>query len=186
MSKTEKVRIELPPVKCGIPPVKECKINNKRPTTNKFKLIPKYIPFLSQFVETVSWDCAGQTIDITISETDRFEAYKWFGGINKRMAESQKSSFVDLEQDSLLLVFVDENDKEVTSVKFRGLCLVEHECYLAKDYPVENLLVHSVKLQYSDCETVPIFHDEFGLVTPSQRNEIVDNEWQADQYVEVS
>jgi hypothetical protein len=187
MSKTEKVRIDLPSKN---PPVKQCKIRNQRPVSGNFKLVPKYMPFLTQFVSDVAWNCQEKTVEFNITETARFDAYNWFGGINKRFTESQKSSFVDLEQDSLLLVLMDECDKEVVNIKFRGLSLANHHCYFARDgvggfgidSPSNEPLTHFVRLVYSDSETIAPAHveDEFELkiMSPEQKNEFVDEEWQ--------
>jgi len=186
MSKVEKVRIDLPNRN---PPVKQCKVQNQRPVSGNFKLVPKYMPFLTQFVSDVSWNCQARTLEFNITETARFDAFNWFGGINKRVAESQKSSFVDLEQDSLLLVLMDECDKEVVTIKFRGLGLIDHHCFFARDtlgsFGVDSPndpLAHFVRLMYSDSETIAPAHveDEFELkiMSPEQKNEFVDEEWQ--------
>lgn len=185
MSKVEKVRIEIPSKN---PPVKHCKVRNQRPVSGKFKLVPKYMPFLTQFITDVTWNCQERFLEFNILETARFDAYDWFGGINKRVADSQKSSFVDLEQDSLLMVFLDECDKEVMNIKFRGLILENHHCYLSKessgfgiDSPDEPL-IHSVRIKYSDSETIAPAHveDEYDLkiMSTDQKNEMVDQEWQ--------
>lgn len=187
MSKTEKVRIDLPG-KQSEPAVKMCKARTQKPLVDKFRLVPKYMPFLSQAVEQVAWNCADSMLDLEIQETAGFDAYRWFGTINKRFAESQKSSFVDLEQDSLSLYFEDQDGKDVALVKFRGLKLVKHHCYLSKglqspfgiDSPSENLR-HSISLRYSDAEMMTIPHIEEDLpllVSPEKSNEIVDEEWQ--------
>lgn len=185
MSKVEKVRIEIPSKN---PPSKPCRVRNQRPVSGKFKLVPKYMPFLTQFITDVSWNCQERIIEFNVFETARFDAYDWFGGINKRVADSQKSSFVDLEQDSLLLVFLDECDKEVVNIKVRGLVLVDHHCYVSNessgygiDSPDEPLR-HSVKIKYSDSETIAPSHieDDYDLkiMSTEQKNELVDQEWQ--------
>ena len=188
MSKIEKVRIELPNNTVELP-IKCCKTRNNRPMTDKWHLVPKYIPFLSKFMKEVSWNCAEKTIDIEISETAGFDAYNWFGGINKRMQEAQKSSFVDMDQDSLLLVFMDECEKQVASIKFCGLQLVKHFCYLSNAESLSafgidenpSFLCHSVSIKYTECEMMPNFREEEEenfRRSHTDENEIVDEEWQ--------
>jgi len=176
MNKTEKVRIELTAKQN--PPVKYCNSKNKPPMSENFKLVPKYIPFLSQFIKEASWNCAEKTINIEIKETAEFDSYNWFGGINKRMSEAQKSSFVDLDQDSLLLIFMDECDKEVASIKFCGLQLVKHFCYLSKKH--QDSLCHSISIHYTECEMIPKTRTEEDNFRRSYADEniIVDEEWQ--------
>jgi len=177
MNKTETVKIELTAKQS--PPVKHCNSKNKPPMSEKFKLVPKYIPFLVQFITESSWNCVEKTIDIEINETAGFDAYNWFGGINKRMAEAQKSSFVDLDQDSLLLVFMDECEKEVANIKFCGLELMSHHCYLSKSYQYS--LCHSITIHYTECVAIPntrTEEEENFRRSHSDENVIVDEEWQ--------
>lgn len=182
MSKIEKVKIDLPSKN---PPVKPYKLRNGPPSSNNFKLIPKYMPSLSHF-SNVSWNCQEKTLEFNMQENARFDAYNWFSGINKRVLESQKSSFVDLEQDSLLLVIMDESQKEVVSIKFRCLSLCDHNCYFSNECSfgqnLSNCLMHFVRLKYSDSEVIPPAHIEddydYKIITPDRKNELVDEEWQ--------
>ena len=156
MNKVKQVKIELPPAKN--PPVKYC-TDGKRPDSSHFKLVPQFMPFLMNFVKGVEWNCQDKTLDVIIEETPSFDAYSWFGGINKRMAEAQKSSFVDLEEDSVSLVFQDENEKEICTIKFKGLQLVKHFCCLqdTTNVMIGNLsdwVCHSVTLKYSDSDVI--------------------------------
>lgn len=186
MSKTEKVRIDLHG-KPSDPPVKIIKPRNMNPVSDAFRVTPKYMPFLSQNILQVTWNAAEKTLSLEIRETPNFDAYRWFGTINKRLAESQKSSFVDLEQDSILIHFEDGEGKDVAAVKFRGLKLVEHHCYMGKQtgFGIDSPgtpLSHSVNLRYTDSEMMPVHHiedeDRPLLISPEESNEIVDEEWQ--------
>lgn len=188
--KTETVKIEIPVsghIQSCLPasPLKpNCRNKNGKPCTSHFKLVPKYMPFLTEFIQAVSWNAAEQTLEVRIAETPKFEAFQWFGTINKRYAESQKSSFVDLECDSLLLAFKDQCDKDVAQFKFRSLKVVWHDCDLSKESvfltDVNEPLVHNLKIKYSDCEQIPLPTSvaEEGPVLSLERNEVVDAEWQ--------
>jgi hypothetical protein len=178
MNKTEVVHIELQGHAESVP-VKQCKARNKQPLSNKFKLIPKYIPFLSQFIQKVSWDCAEKTLEIEIDETANFDSYNWFGGINKRMSEAQKTSFVDLDQDSLMLIFMDESNAQVACIKFCGLYLKKHYLEFG-NYSIDHILSHSIILGYQESEIIKIeSEDEDFRRSQTDENEIVDEEWQA-------
>lgn len=154
------------------------KSKNGSPISNKFKLIPKFMPFLTQFVN-VSWNCQEKTLEFNIAETPKFDAYTWFGGINKRALESQKSSFIDIDQDSLILVLLDQSEKEVVKIKFIGLSLVDHNCYFFNEFDGHDKpLTHFVRISYSDNEVIPV-EDDFDLkLSPAKKNELVDEEWQ--------
>ena len=184
MRKVEKVRINLP--KSTKAPVKVCQIRNQKPVPDEFQLIPKYMPSLTQLISDVKWDCAEKTFNIRISETASFDAYNWFGYINKRSSEAHKSSFVDLEQDSLLLIFQDKDQKDVMSIRFRGLQLIHHACYLSKkscQYVGSSTsapISHSITIKYAESEMFPCHLDDESYVSPTcEQNEVVDEEWQA-------
>lgn len=183
--KVETVSIHIPTGSSTKTPDAPVRVSNrnKEPVTTNFKFIPKYMPLLSTQVKDVSWNCAAKTFDVQIIETPNFDSFNWFDGINKRLAEAQKNAFVDLELDSLILVFQDESKKDVAMLKFRGLELIDHYCYLSEpdtymfdvsDDPQP--LVHSIKIRYSDSTTIPIDSREFARVC--DENEHVDEEWQ--------
>ena len=183
MKTTEEVRIDLP--KMTKAPVKTCDLRNKKPVSDKFRLMPKFMPSLWQCITHVAWNAAEKTLFIEINETANFDAYKWFGGINKRLSESQKSSFVDLEQDSMLLVIQDEMERDVMSIKFRSPQLTQHACYLSKqenkfvdEHPSEPI-THSLTLKYSDSEMIECYKEEPFMPTVNEKNQIVDTEWQS-------
>jgi hypothetical protein len=172
MTNTEKVDISLD----KIPPV-VCPIRNTRALKNQFRLIPRFMPFLSEFVEEVTWDCADQILEIQIAETPRFEAFQWFGTINKRYGEAQKSSFVDLDKDSLRLEFLDTCSHEVASLKFRNMKMIDHKCYLDKN-GIDSHVSHRIKVKYSEWELLPHTPEEEPVrLTPDKLNEMTDQEW---------
>ena len=185
MTKTDHVTIELPAVSKN-PPVKYCKVKNQRPSVTKFELKPKYMPFLSDFVKEVNWNCAEKKITIAIEETPRFEAFEWFSTINKRNAEAQKSPFADLEQNSMILVMKDSCDKEVKTVKFSNIGLIDHNCFLGEanswGASASDFVRHTITLSYYDCEVINNKEESFDL-SVNDDNEIADEEWQS---VEVS
>lgn len=181
--KTEKVRIDLPKIsKCHVKP---CSNKTDKPISDKFTLVPKYMPQLSQHITQTSWNCVEKTLDIEINETGNFDAFNWFSNINKRVAESQKSSFVDMEHDSLVMTFQDEFGNDLANVKFRGLHLINHSCFMVNNInPMfdanPNFLFHTITIRYTDCETTSCIHEEpeSMIVAPQKQNEIVDKEWQ--------
>ena len=171
MFKTEKVVIELTGHQTN-PPVKICKAKNKQPVSNKFRFIPKYMPTLEETVTCVHWDCATKTLNVVMKENATFDTYNWFSTINKRLSEAQRSSFVDLEQDSLTLVLQDQDGNDVSSIKFRGLELTKHSCRFLNSENAEHIVTHHIDLEYTDCETIQQpSYERIGT-------ELVDDEWQ--------
>jgi hypothetical protein len=97
---------------------------------------------------------------LVIQETAEFSAFEWFGTINDRWAEMQRSAFSDMEQDSLLLTYLDDGGKEVTSFKFKDVSLTSHATFSAScdQFGVDTdcALTHSITLSYRQfCRVLP-------------------------------
>lgn len=190
MNKNEQVAIELPPLPKNTQ-FKSCTVRNKKPVSNKYSFKPRRAPVLENYVKQVSWDCHNKTIDLAIEETPGFDAYLWFEGINKRLAEAQKSAFVDLEEDSVSLTMYDKDDLEVRTLKFRGLQLNSHFCTISSgsiigafgiDSPDDDCLMHTLTLNYTDCEVSKSNECQpFSMSHPNIDNVLTDYEWQAQQ-----
>lgn len=179
--KTETVRINLPQVRNELPPKRP---SRKEPTGGNFKVVPRYAPYLSSSILTLDWNCVERTITLSVQETANFEAFNWFGTINKRLAESQKSSFVDLDLDSILIFFQNEDGQDVAMLKLKALQLTSHSCIAGPVAGISafgidstsNPLFHRITIKYGDCESVPVEHEE-DRVGPD-KVDMVDLEWQ--------
>jgi len=187
MNKHEKVRIDLSEGRACDPPMKLKKARNLYPSTNTFRLIPKFLPQLEKFVTRVEWNCVEKTLEVKILETPNFEAFAWFSTINDRYAEGQKSSFVDFEQDSLKLYFLDQQSREVACFKFKNLKLLSHECPLRTDCdtfgagaPCDHVS-HKIVIQYADHKVLPIQHAEAEAAASMDEQKAMDEEWQTVQ-----
>ncbi len=173
MNKEEKVVIEIDTPQ--MPPIKVRKVYNQVPESTKFRFVPKQAPYLENCVRSLEWNSVDKTLEVNLYETAGFESYSWFSTINKRMSEAQRSSFVDLEQDSLLLVFQDNDQKDVVSIKFRGLHLTSHGCCLATEQLNTSKVYHNITLKYTDCETIPVYP---ATAFCEKHKQIIDDEWQ--------
>lgn len=192
MNKNEKVRIDLSEGRACDPPMKLKKPDNMYPSTDKFRLVPKYIPQLEKYVKKVKWNSVQKTLEIKILETPRLEAFSWFGTINERYAEGQKSSFVDFEQDSLRLYFLDEQEREVACFKFLNLKLENHECPMSRSCDSFGLpndhcdhVAHNIIIRYADHKVMPIQHAEAEAQLDVTTDEAIDQEWQSVSTAEV-
>ena len=133
-----------------LPPVNIKKIETSSPVKTKFRLIPKYDRSLESYVESVDWDCVSKTLKIMIRETAKFSAFAWFGTINDRQLEMQRAAFSDMEQDTLMLMFLDDGDRSVALFKFKELKLVGHELSLDKALlNIDNTVVHQIRIHYN-------------------------------------
>jgi hypothetical protein len=178
MTNTEKVDISLD----KIPTPVVCPVRNTRACKGEFRLIPRIMPFLAEFVQEVVWDAAEQTLEIVITETPRFEAFQWLVNMNKRYGEAQKTSFVDLDKESVKLTFLDCCHNEVASLKFRHMKMTGHKCELKQctDFgtPETNPVSHRVKVKYSEWELLPRTEEEEPVkLTPDKLNQMTDQEW---------
>lgn len=185
MNKSEKVRIDLTNGRGSNPPLKLRKANNSYPSTEKFRLVPKFLPNLENYFKMVKWNSVEKQLEIQVAETPNFEAFAWFGTINERFAEGQKSSFVDFEQDSLNLYFLDSQEKEVACFKFKNLKLLSHDCLMSKSCDSFGLsneshdhVTHRITIQYADHKVVPIQRAEAEAEANLDPEEAIDQEWQ--------
>lgn len=185
MNKNEKVRIDLTDGRGSNPPLKLKKANNTYPSKDKFRLVPKFIPSLEKYFKKVKWNSVEKTLEIKVAETPNFEAFAWFGTINERFAEGQKSSFVDFEQDSLSLYFLDCQEKEVACFKFKNLKLLSHNCLMSRacdSFGLSNEscdhVTHSITIQYVDHKVMPIQKTEAEEEMGLNPQEAIDEEWQ--------
>lgn len=150
---------------------------------SNFKVSPKYAPLLSDSFKEVIWNCAKKTLEFTILETPEFDAYKWFGEINKRMNESNKTSFSEVENDKILLTFFDENAIPKNYIEFSGLSLIDHSCYLAKSEVFKGeVLNHHITVSYTGSKLNYIINEEneFNRLFYFDTNKLVDEEWKLD------
>lgn len=152
------------------------------PSSGKFWLIPVFSPHLRVFIEGLSWNCVDKTLRIDIKENPYGTAYKWFSGINNRYADSQKSPFVDLEKDSVVLVVLDDEEEELFRYKFRNLSLTDHNCDWI-NFPQDHLH-HKIVIKYQTVEEVdlrnaePLSKIKAGADDPYQ---IIDEEWRVEK-----
>jgi hypothetical protein len=177
MNKNEKVVIKIkeknlnPPVKCDM-------LKNPRPSENFFKVKPRAFPQLSNFIKSVRWKAVEKRIYIKVSETAFFECYKWINYIKEKNQELEKIPFNDLDANCLDLVFQDNGENDVATLRLKNLSLVDHDCVLnsRKNSQVfENSLKYKIVLSYQ--------YEEFFSNKPKndsgkiQENES-DEEWQ--------
>lgn len=186
MQKEKHVRIELPAVDGSRDtdlPLK-FKKSKKKPTSNNFKVMPLSAPQLRELIYRVDWDSIDKKITFKAHENPHFDVYHWIESVKKLYAETQKGPFVDLEQDAVLVHFLDSLGHEVATLKFTSLQLVGHDVKMMsgtiidRDVPC-GTLTHNIVLQYQEVNEVDIreFVDwaEENLVTD---NEETDQEWQ--------
>ncbi len=174
MQKEKKVHIELPALNGSktADPVKS-------PASNRFKLVPASATQLKELVLNVSWNSTDQKLHIKAVENYHFDVYRWVESIKKTYAESQKGPFVDLEQDAILLHFMDHLGHEVATFKFKELKLIEHKVDLS--YTKIGNLVHDIQIQYKDVEKL----DTSELVDWSTRNDVSNNEEADEEWLSV-
>jgi hypothetical protein len=182
MQKEKHVRIDLPSRDGSDPcdPQVKFKKSKRDPTAYNFRFVPASAKEVQSLVLDVNWNSVEKTISLKVKENVHFDVYNWVESIKKTYVETQKGPFVDLDQDAILLHFLDHLGHEVSTMKFKELKLVAHEVNLAykKENPAKDL-IHKIKIQYKDAEQIEI--EEF--VDWSERSMATDNdesdeEWQ--------
>lgn len=142
-------------------------------------------PQLKDHVLWINWDSHAKTLLMGIRETRKFEVVKWMSFVDNMHHEIQKSPFIDIDSNHAVLSFLDEDEREVASMKLKNLKVEGHSACLTKgsqsafgiDNP-GNALVHQIRLSYQYTELVvtadvPPVTD--GYVDEA---ELKDGEWQ--------
>lgn len=112
----------------------------------KYRVTPSMNPRLADLIDSVVWNCVEKKLYILINENAEFEAFRWFGTINERYQDVQQSSFADLDRDSILIEFWDQNQEGLGCLKVRNLKLVDHK------YSLVAPLYHDITIQYEELE----------------------------------
>ena len=189
MQKEKKVRIELPAIdgtKADSLPIK-FKKSKKSPTSNNFLLVPTSSPQIQKCVSDVKWNSVKKSLQLQVRENLHFDVNRWIESIKKTYAETLKGPFVDLEQDAIMLHFLDHLGHEVFTLKFKELKLMDHQVTLSKaanlgafgvEFEPKNL-IHHIHLEYKypeevDCSKLV----NFDPVRLTDNNETSDEEWQ--------
>jgi hypothetical protein len=114
--------------------------------------------------------------------TPKFEVYKWIELTNQKIHDLNISPFVDLEMNSVAIIFNDANGTAVATVTLTTLQIEKHECELGNTPYVGNTgnyLIHKINFAYTSSEVV-VHTDEpefpLGMVNAKESNE--DEEWQ--------
>ena len=181
MQKEKKVRIELPATIDGTnsnnPPVK-FKKSKMSPTSNNFLLAPAYMPQIKELIISVTWNSVNKTIHIKARENLHFDVYRWVKSIKEIYAELQKGPFLDLEQNAILLHFLDNIGHEIATLKFKELKLVNHQVDLTYEKS-NNVLMHDIHIEYKDIEEIDITEFvDWSTINPADQNKESDEEWQ--------
>ena len=116
------------------------------PNPANFLVIPRFAPFLQKEISGVRWDCYSKTISMDIHENDECNALEWITEMNER-----KATLSEIEQDHLVVVFLDDDKKEIYRLKLIGLSLTEHKCFLSG--PAKKL-VHYIQIGYDKLEKI--------------------------------
>jgi len=183
MDHVTKVRpIKVSPPKDGLEALlgsKEVDTTNlpKMPDAQNYFAIPESKPHLRSFVRSFEWNCVKREIEMIIDETPTFSAYDWLTNINKRKQENQDKPLGELQQDCLTLILMDEVEREVARIRFRGLELISHRCGLSTPeddseefVPVRHLLI--LKYESGERSTSKIQYHE-----PEDFDPNPDTEW---------
>lgn len=137
---------------------------------HNFKLKPRLAPLVSDLVQHCNWNVAKSTLELVLKEDQGFSAFAWFGTINKRYAEAQESSFVDLDKDTIQLDVLGDKGV-VATLLFRNLKVIDHACSFQSESTTENDLKHIVVLHYN---SVHISIEELDKIDG------VDTEWKSE------
>lgn len=180
MQKEKKVRIELPALdgtQTDSLPIK-FKKSKRAPSAHNFRVVPAASHQIQHLVREVVWDSSDKTLCFEIMENLHFDVYKWVELIRRTYAETQKGPFVDLEQDSIMIHFLDHLGDEVFTLKFKELKLLNHNVKMTYRLNLDGHkdLIHVIKIQYKDTEEVDC--SEFEWNPMRDDNEDSDEEWQ--------
>ncbi len=189
MQKEKKVRIELPAIdgtKSDSLPIK-FKRSKKSPTSNNFLLVPASAPQIQECVSDAKWNSVEKSLQLQVRENLHFDVNRWIESIKKTYAETQKGPFVDLEQDAIMLHFLDHLGHEVFTLKFKELKLMDHHVDLSAagggetfgaEFESKNL-IHHIHLTYKYTEEVDCSKlVNFDLMRLTDNNKTSDEEWQ--------
>jgi len=179
MQKEKKVRIELPALdgtQAESLPIK-FKKSKRAPTSHHFLVVPAAAPQISECVIDVKWNSVQKSLQLQVKENLHFDTYHWTELIKKTYAESQKGPFVDLEQDAILIHFLDPLGHEVSTLKFKELKLMNHQVNLSYDMD-HGHLVHHVCVEYKEVEEIDISEFVDWSLMKHDDNEVSDEEWQ--------
>lgn len=175
------------------PPVKCTKARNGAPVEANFVFVPKAFPQLKENVRWVRWDAAKKTVMLELTETPKFDVYRWVEYTNKQNHDLEKSPFVDIDINSATLTFLDGGKVPVATVKFKTLTIDHHACVLnaKQSYPgeVSESMSHELRFTYADSELTvhstdqPEPHDickypGMAGATYKGQDELKDGEWQ--------
>ena len=137
------------------PPVKYKAARNSKPSCTKYVFSPKAFYKIKDNVLKVEWNIALNSIKLIVKENAKFEVYKWIMYTIQQNHEREKSPFVDIDNNSATLVFLDENGVSVSTIKFLNLTLKEHKCQLSKIWSDSNYdVIHELEFIYNDHETI--------------------------------
>jgi len=156
----------------------------KMPDAQNYFAIPESKPHLRSFVRSFEWNCVTREIEMLIDETPAFSAYDWLISINKKKQENQDKPLGELQQDCLTLILMDQAEREVARIRFRGLELISHRCGLSTPedgatfgvepsdefVPVRHLLI--LKYQSGECSNNKLQYHE-----PEDFDSDPDKEW---------
>lgn len=134
----------------------------------RFKLTSTLNKRIALLVQEVKWDSVKGTLEIQLTETEEFDAIRWFSTINERHIASQRSSFTDVNQDAIFLEFFNGSGDQVANIRFRNLKLMTHSCTMEyHPAPKSFGIIHSVVIEYKDIQ-----------IALTKKLGDVDDEWQ--------
>lgn len=95
---------------------------------NLFSFRPFGFHKLENSIYSLSWDVLSRKISITTKETSDFLVYKWIEDNKKKLAETGKSPFCDVEDRVAVLILKNTDGHEVAQVTFKGIAVSAARC----------------------------------------------------------
>lgn len=149
-------------------PKPKVKYDKTIPQENKFNVIAKYYPELKDQVYSINWDGKNYTIEMSITENNSFDTYKWFDKLNPK----NDPNFLEQDKDNIIVTFTNQEDI-IAKIKFSGLSLIAHKCNIHSGI---KKLTHNITISYTDMEFLEIPEKEVEDIV-FDCNEIADEEW---------
>jgi hypothetical protein len=159
------------------------KIKNRVPLQKSFAFVPRGSTFqnLKDQVDSVLFDSVRRTVDICLRETARFEVYKWISYLKNLHTEVAKCPFIDVDSNWAYLIFKDNEDAEVATLKLKNLEIVSHNLSLDNNSDFSTVLYHNVTIAYETEELVIAIEEPEDPMARVLINKETDQEWQTMQ-----
>jgi uncharacterized protein YrzB (UPF0473 family) len=137
------------------PPIKYTRARTGRPSRN-FKFIPKMFRHLNDYVSCATWDYVEKTVSVTISETPKLEVVEWMAYVDKQYHDTQMSPFIDVDTNHALLIIIDDEGREVATLKLCNLKVMSHKTVFVREQIPDNFkfMEHYISLSYQQAEVI--------------------------------